>query len=286
MLSTVSFKQISEILELTDRMGLNRECVEIPLSPESPGRIRKLPNGKLEIVVDAETPFDQWLASLEARIKQVTDLPAPLPTREELNAELLDLPHPPEQPAPVDQPGVERILASALSYVRGKRGGDLVAVVLVGSGARRALTAHSDLDLIVLLKGQNEDHETVRIADRHIEIRYRGQKTVEQELAYAPRLPPLLRKGRVLFELEAAGTSLIEKAQERFRQGPAPAGLNERIRLKTDCLHWLGKAEDLSRHPAAAQYLLMIFVEALLQAFFRLRGFWLTAPADMLRFVA
>ena len=29
-----------------------------------------------------------------------------------------------------------------------------------------------------------------------------------------------------------------------------------------------------------------MFVEDLLQAFFRLRGFWLTSPADMLRFVA
>jgi len=72
MLSMVSFKQISEILELTDRLGLNREWVEIPLTPESPGQIRKLPNGKLEIVVDADTPFDQWLASLEARIQQVS----------------------------------------------------------------------------------------------------------------------------------------------------------------------------------------------------------------------
>ena len=68
----VSFKQISAILELTDRLGLNREWVEIPLSPESPGQVRKLPNGKLEIVVDADTPFDQWLASLEAQIQQVS----------------------------------------------------------------------------------------------------------------------------------------------------------------------------------------------------------------------
>lgn len=72
MLSMVSFKQISEILELTDRLGLNREWVEIPLTPESPGRVKKLSNGKLEIVVDADRPFDQWLASLEAQIQQVS----------------------------------------------------------------------------------------------------------------------------------------------------------------------------------------------------------------------
>jgi hypothetical protein len=68
MLNMVSFKQITQILELTDRLGLNREWVEIPLSSETPGVVRKLPNGKLEIIVDAGKPFEQWLDSLEARI--------------------------------------------------------------------------------------------------------------------------------------------------------------------------------------------------------------------------
>ncbi|HJU03562.1 MAG TPA: hypothetical protein VJ692_00315 [Nitrospiraceae bacterium] len=71
MLQTVSFQQISAILEVTDRLGLSREWVEIPLSPEHPGAVRKLSNGKLEIVVDAETPFDQWLNSLDAAIRAV-----------------------------------------------------------------------------------------------------------------------------------------------------------------------------------------------------------------------
>ncbi|WP_447976526.1 hypothetical protein [Candidatus Nitrospira bockiana] len=71
MLAMVSFQQITQILEVTDRLGLNREWVEIPLSPETPGAIRTLPNGKLEIVVDAAQPFDQWLASLEPKIRAV-----------------------------------------------------------------------------------------------------------------------------------------------------------------------------------------------------------------------
>lgn len=67
-LQVVSFAQISRILELTDRLGLNREWVEIPLSPESPGLVQRLTNGKLEIIVDAGQPFDDWLGSLEERI--------------------------------------------------------------------------------------------------------------------------------------------------------------------------------------------------------------------------
>jgi hypothetical protein len=71
LLETVSFAQISRILDVTDRVGLSRERVEIPLSPATPGRVHTLPNGKLEIVVDAEQPFDQWLAAIEPEITRV-----------------------------------------------------------------------------------------------------------------------------------------------------------------------------------------------------------------------
>lgn len=71
-LSVVSFQQITAVLELTDRLGLSREWVEIPLSPASPGSVRKLPNGKLEIVVDADRPFDEWLGGLEENIRKVS----------------------------------------------------------------------------------------------------------------------------------------------------------------------------------------------------------------------
>ena len=67
----VSFAQISRILELTDSLGLNREWVEIPLSAERPGAVRRLPNGKLEIVVDADLPFEEWLGSLSRQIESV-----------------------------------------------------------------------------------------------------------------------------------------------------------------------------------------------------------------------
>jgi hypothetical protein len=71
MLEMVTFQHISKILDVTDRLGLDREWVEIPLSPENPGVIRRLANGKLEIVVDAATPFEQWLAGLEAEINRI-----------------------------------------------------------------------------------------------------------------------------------------------------------------------------------------------------------------------
>jgi len=211
---------------------------------------------------------------------------ASLPTKEELIAELLPMPDPPEALLPPEPPGTDRIIAEALTYIRGKRGADLVSIILVGTGARRILTPHSDLNFIALVKGQDEGEEIVRIADRLIDIRYRGHKAVEQEMPYVSRLPPLLRKGRVLFDHDMIGARLVEKALQRFRQGPKPASMHEKIRLKADCLHRLGKARDMTPQPAPAPYLLGIFFAPLLTAFFRISGFWLTAPADLFRFVA
>lgn len=207
------------------------------------------------------------------------------PTKEELMAELLPVPDPPEAISAPDPPGTDRIMAEALTYIRGKRGADLVSIILVGSGARRSLTPHSDLNFIALVKGEDEGEEIVRVADRSIDIRYRSHKAVEQEMPHVSRLPPLLRKGRVLFDHDMIGAKLVEKAAQRFRQGPKPASMNERIRLKADCLHRLGKAQDMVHQPATAQYLFGIFLDHLLNSFFRLRGFWLTSPADLIRFV-
>ena len=70
-MDVVSFAQISRILELTDSLGLNREWVEIPLAPARPGLVRRLANGKLEIIVDADRPFEEWLGSLSTQIRSL-----------------------------------------------------------------------------------------------------------------------------------------------------------------------------------------------------------------------
>ncbi len=215
-----------------------------------------------------------------------TERTSTIPTREELQSELVPVPERPEPPEPVNEPAYEEIVAVALRHVRGRRGGDLVSVLLAGSGARRAVTAHSDVDLIALVKGQADVHEIVRVADRMADIRYYGHRELEEELAYSPRLPSLLRKARILHDHDGIGAKLIERANNRFRHGPPPASMNEQIRLKAECFHWLGKAQDLADKPATAQYLLMIFFDDLTNAFFRLRGLWPTAPVDVPRFIA
>jgi len=67
----VSFQQISQILELTDQLEISREAVEIPLSPERPGAVRRLANGKIEIVVDADLPFGEWLPTVRQTVQSL-----------------------------------------------------------------------------------------------------------------------------------------------------------------------------------------------------------------------
>ncbi len=57
-------KEIDAIFEVTDALGIHREMLVIPLGPASPGRVRRMPSGKFEIVVDAERPIEEWVKEL------------------------------------------------------------------------------------------------------------------------------------------------------------------------------------------------------------------------------
>lgn len=72
MLEVVTMKEIDAIFEVTDALGVHREQLVIPLGPASPGKVRKLLNGKYEITVDAERPLDEWLKELPALIAAAT----------------------------------------------------------------------------------------------------------------------------------------------------------------------------------------------------------------------
>jgi hypothetical protein len=68
MLDAVTMKEIDAIFAVTDALGIHREKLVIPLGPAAPGRVRRLPSGKLEITVDASRPIDEWVKELPALI--------------------------------------------------------------------------------------------------------------------------------------------------------------------------------------------------------------------------
>ena len=68
MLEAVGMAEINKIFAVIDALGIHRESVVIPLGTGK-GRVRKLLNGKLEIIVDAEIAIDEWLKSLPELIE-------------------------------------------------------------------------------------------------------------------------------------------------------------------------------------------------------------------------
>ena len=68
MLEAVGMNEINKIFTVIDAMGIHREHVVIPLGTGK-GRVRRMPSGKFEIVVDRETPFDEWLGRLPDLIR-------------------------------------------------------------------------------------------------------------------------------------------------------------------------------------------------------------------------
>ena len=71
MLTEVTLREIERIFAVTDPMGISREALAIPLMPRPGGRVRRLPTGKIEIVVDA--------ADFEGFVARLPDLLATLP---------------------------------------------------------------------------------------------------------------------------------------------------------------------------------------------------------------
>jgi hypothetical protein len=69
MLKSVTMKEIDAIFAVTDAMGIHRESLTIPLGPATPGRVRRTPAGKLEILVEAEQPFEEWIQVLPELIR-------------------------------------------------------------------------------------------------------------------------------------------------------------------------------------------------------------------------
>ena len=69
MLTAVTLNEIEKIFTVLERLDISREAVVIPLRPAVPGSVRRLPNGKFEIIVDAQTPIDEWLPVLETQLK-------------------------------------------------------------------------------------------------------------------------------------------------------------------------------------------------------------------------
>ncbi|MBJ93632.1 MAG: hypothetical protein CMP23_04070 [Rickettsiales bacterium] len=68
MSDTVSFAEISEILDILDEHYLNRERIEIPLGRQDPGGIEALAEDRIRVTVPSSRDFDGWLEEIGPQI--------------------------------------------------------------------------------------------------------------------------------------------------------------------------------------------------------------------------
>lgn len=61
-------RQVQQILAVTDRLGLHREAVAIPLGREGAGSLAVTTRRKVEIVAPEGPGFEEWLAGLPGAI--------------------------------------------------------------------------------------------------------------------------------------------------------------------------------------------------------------------------
>jgi hypothetical protein len=71
-MKVIALKEIERIFEITDALGISREALVIPLRTDSPGRVRPIAGGKVEIVVDGDADFNEWLNGLEDQLRPLT----------------------------------------------------------------------------------------------------------------------------------------------------------------------------------------------------------------------
>jgi len=76
LLKAVTLKEIQRIFSVTEPLGLSREALVIPLRTEHPGKVSLRPDGKLEIVVERDQDFEDWLKGLKAQIEALMNPPA------------------------------------------------------------------------------------------------------------------------------------------------------------------------------------------------------------------
>jgi hypothetical protein len=71
MLKAVTLKEIERIFAVIDPMNISREAIVIPLRTEHPGRVSVMKDGKLEIVVERDGEFEEWITTLEGQIREL-----------------------------------------------------------------------------------------------------------------------------------------------------------------------------------------------------------------------
>ena len=65
----IGMHDMNAIYEVTDRFGIDRESISVPLEKEGSGKVLQKPDGAVEIVAPMTMPTQDWLPSLHAKLE-------------------------------------------------------------------------------------------------------------------------------------------------------------------------------------------------------------------------
>ena len=74
MPKSVSFQEITRILDMTDWLDLDREFIAFPYRRRAPAGLINS-RGKIEIIVDGDLAFEDWLVAAEHQLRQFVGFP-------------------------------------------------------------------------------------------------------------------------------------------------------------------------------------------------------------------
>ncbi len=67
----IGMDDMMAVFEVTDRFGIDREQISVPLEKSGLGAVRKDASGGVEIVVPAQVPTREWLPTLQAELERL-----------------------------------------------------------------------------------------------------------------------------------------------------------------------------------------------------------------------
>ena len=67
----IGMQDMIAIYEVTDRFGIDREAISVPLEKAEAGGVSRQSHGGIEVMVPAKIPIRQWLPTLEAELERL-----------------------------------------------------------------------------------------------------------------------------------------------------------------------------------------------------------------------
>ena len=67
----IGMQDMIAIYEVTDRFGIDREAISVPLEKAEAGGVSRQSDGGIEVIVPATIPIRQWIPTLEAELERL-----------------------------------------------------------------------------------------------------------------------------------------------------------------------------------------------------------------------